>query len=74
MTMGELLVDCRRWAESYYCAGHIAVLEMVFGVPGKRFGSTPAAAQSRGVAPRFAMSSSAAAVCAPIVSALDHDT
>ncbi len=43
MTIDELLVEYRRWAESYYCQEHINVLKMVFGVLPKYYGSTPAA-------------------------------
>ncbi len=43
MTIDELLVEYRRWGESYYCPEHINVLKMVFGVLRKYYGSTPAA-------------------------------
>lgn len=43
ITIDELLVEYRRWSESYYVPSHIAVLEMVFGVLRRYYGSTPAA-------------------------------
>lgn len=43
MTIDELLVEYRRWAEEYYCPAHVHVLKMVFGVLRTYYGSTPAA-------------------------------
>ncbi len=43
MTIDELLIEYRRWAERYYCPEHITVLKMVFAVLRKYYGSTPAA-------------------------------